>query len=83
MTRQPEHVYLELLVLRCQSGDVGAFEELVARWQPRPWRHALRYLDELSVVQIAVILDIPAGTVKSRLHHARNHLEHALERVAP
>lgn len=194
MTRQPEHIYLELLVLRCQAGDVGAFEELVGHWQPRLWRHALRltgrhdaaaealqetwlaivrgirtlddparfgswarrivthkaadrirrqqrrrnlarevarlsaadpdelgehaehgehgehgeqdeitrlrgamqrltpdsrailalrYLDELSVAQIAVILDIPPGTAKSRLHHARNQLEHVLERVTP
>ena len=185
MTRQPEHIYLELLVLRCQAGDVAAFEELVGHWQPRLWRHALRltgghdaaadalqetwlaivrgirklddparfgswarrivthkaadrirrqqrqrnltrevgqlsaadpdgpgehgeqdeitrlrgamqrlspdsrailalrYLDELSVAQIAVILDIPRGTAKSRLHHARNQLEHVLERVTP
>jgi RNA polymerase sigma-70 factor, ECF subfamily len=32
----------ELLVLRCQEGDVAAFEELVERWQERLWRHAWR-----------------------------------------
>ena len=32
----------ELLVLRCQQGDAGAFEELVGRWQQRLWRHAWR-----------------------------------------
>ena len=32
----------ELLVLRCQEGDVVAFEQLVERWQERLWRHAWR-----------------------------------------
>lgn len=32
----------ELLVLRCQEGDAGAFDELVGRWQERLWRHAWR-----------------------------------------
>lgn len=34
----------------------------------------LYYLDELSVAEIATILDIPAGTVKSRLFYARKLL---------
>ena len=38
------------------------------------------YLDEMPVAAIAVALDIPAGTVKSRLHHARNHLRTIIER---
>ena len=32
----------ELLVLRCQEGELAAFEELVGRWQERLWRHAWR-----------------------------------------
>jgi RNA polymerase sigma-70 factor, ECF subfamily len=32
----------ELLVLRCQEGDVVAFEQLVECWQERLWRHAWR-----------------------------------------
>lgn len=43
----------------------------------------LRYLEELSTAEIAVVLAIPEGTVKSRLHHARNHLREVLERGAP
>lgn len=31
----------------------------------------LAYLDDLGLKEIAEILDIPVGTVKSRLHHAR------------
>ena len=37
-----EQVRDQVLVLRCQQGDVGAFEELVARWQRRLWTHARR-----------------------------------------
>jgi RNA polymerase sigma-70 factor (ECF subfamily) len=39
---QHERLSDELLVLRCQEGDVQAFEALVARWQERLWRHAWR-----------------------------------------
>jgi len=40
---------------------------------------ALFYLDGLSVGQIAGVLGIPAGTVKSRLFHARERLRAAVE----
>lgn len=40
----------------------------------------LFYLDELTVVEAAAALDIPAGTVKSRLFHARRRLRQALQR---
>ena len=166
----------ELLVIRCQAGDIAAFEQLVDRWQERLWRHAwrltgdeeaawdaiqdawigisrglrrlaepaafpgwayqivshkcrdwlrrqrrqrqidelyraeahepcepaieqhgslrdalaqlsghdrailsLRYEDSFSTAQIAAILGIPEGTVKSRLFYARNRLKHFLE----
>ena len=36
---------------------------------------SLRYLDGFSTAEIARILRIPVGTVKSRLHHARRKLE--------
>jgi RNA polymerase sigma-70 factor, ECF subfamily len=39
---QRERLENELLVLRCQEGDVAAFEQLVNRWQERLWRHAWR-----------------------------------------
>ena len=35
---------------------------------------ALRYEEEFSTAEIAEILEIPEGTVKSRLYHARNRL---------
>ena len=190
MTRSLESIRDELLVLRCQSGEQKALEPLIARWQPRLWRHARRltgrrdaawdvlqetllaivrslhrlddpalfrtwayriatnksadwtrkqqrdrklaeavanngdlrsvraqqqrdfesthepnddvkrlhnamgelsgdrqtilvmhYLDGMGIAEIAVALDIPAGTVKSRLYHARQQLKELLERT--
>lgn len=41
---------------------------------------ALFYLEEMSVAEVAVALDIPVGTVKSRLLNARAKLRESLER---
>lgn len=35
---------------------------------------ALFYLEEMKITEIAAVLDVPVGTVKSRLNAARNHL---------
>lgn len=40
---------------------------------------ALFYLEEMSVAEVAVALATPAGTVKTRLMHARRKLRAALE----
>lgn len=40
---------------------------------------ALFHLEELSIAEVATALDIPAGTVKSRLMHARHKLRAILE----
>jgi RNA polymerase sigma factor (sigma-70 family) len=40
---------------------------------------ALFHLEEMSVAEVAVALDVPAGTVKTRLMHARRKLLLALE----
>ncbi len=40
---------------------------------------ALFYLEDLSVAEVAVALDVPAGTVKTRLMYARNRMREALE----
>ena len=42
MTRTPDDILDELLVLRCQDGDARAFEVLVTRWQQPLRRHAWR-----------------------------------------
>lgn len=41
---------------------------------------ALFYLEQMNVEQIAVAMDIPAGTVKSRLFYSRRRLREAIER---
>lgn len=43
----------------------------------------LFYGEEMSVEEIASILEIPAGTVKSRLHHAREALRRQLDGAVP
>ncbi len=40
---------------------------------------ALFHFEELSVAQVAVALDVPVGTVKTRLMHARSKLRAVLE----
>lgn len=40
---------------------------------------ALFYLEDMSVAEVAVALSVPAGTVKTRLMHARRKLRAALE----
>ena len=42
----------------------------------------LRYADDLTQAQVAERLDLPEGTVKVRLHRAREKLRKALEEVA-
>jgi RNA polymerase sigma-70 factor (ECF subfamily) len=41
---------------------------------------SLHYLEGLKVERVAEVLGVPAGTVKSRLHHARAALKERLER---
>ncbi|MEM7057255.1 MAG: RNA polymerase sigma factor [Pseudomonadota bacterium] len=40
---------------------------------------ALFYLEEMSVAEVALALDVPPGTVKTRLMHARTKLHDALQ----
>ena len=40
---------------------------------------ALFYLEDMSVAEVAVALDVPAGTIKTRLMHARRKMRRALE----
>jgi len=44
---------------------------------------SLHYLDQMDVARIARVLNVPVGTVKSRLHHARGRLKQTLERIKP
>jgi RNA polymerase sigma-70 factor (ECF subfamily) len=40
----------------------------------------LHFLEDLSVAEVAAIIGCPEGTVKSRIHHAKNALKSALVR---
>jgi RNA polymerase sigma-70 factor (ECF subfamily) len=40
---------------------------------------ALFYLEDLTVTEVAAALDVPVGTVKTRLMHARGKLKATLE----
>ena len=42
---------------------------------------ALHYVDGLGVTELAEVFAVPAGTVKSRLHHARKQLKSRIERM--
>jgi RNA polymerase sigma-70 factor (ECF subfamily) len=69
------------------SSDNGAVEALRAalRRLPRDRRAllSLRYFEDFDLAEIAEILGIPQGTVKSRLHHARSELRALIERQQP
>ena len=43
----------------------------------------LQYWEQLGTDEIAIVLDIPRGTVKSRMNRARSELKAAIERLAP
>jgi RNA polymerase sigma factor (sigma-70 family) len=42
MRKSRNQIYDELLILKCQSGDKNAFEELVERWEKRLWHYAYK-----------------------------------------
>ena len=69
-----------------QDVDLGPIDEtslnraLMAIPPPQREVLLLRYRDELSYTEIAVIVGIPLGTVRTRLHHAKRRLEELLTR---
>lgn len=64
------------------ASDVALVREGLARLPgDRQALLALRYLEGFEVTEIAVILAVPEGTVKSRLHQARRHLKDIIERM--
>jgi RNA polymerase sigma-70 factor (ECF subfamily) len=64
-----------------REDDVQALREALAKL-PEEYRApiVLREIEGANYERIAEILEIPVGTVRSRLHRARNALREALER---
>lgn len=63
-----------------QSADLAAVSEVIATLPPdQRSAIALFHGRELSVAEIAIALDVPVGTVKTRLMHARRKIRAALE----
>jgi RNA polymerase sigma-70 factor (ECF subfamily) len=60
--------------------EIGVMEHELARL-PATEREVLTlfYLRELSLAEVAEVLDVPVGTVKSRLFRARRLLRHGLD----
>ena len=62
------------------SDRIESLDDAVKRLSP-PLRHAvlLHYVEEFTVEEVADVLRIPVGTVKSRLHNARKQLRALIE----
>lgn len=63
-----------------RSDWIDSLDHAIKRLSP-PLRHVvlLHYVEEFSVEEVAEILRIPRGTVKSRLHNARKQLRALIE----
>ena len=61
----------------------AALERAVRRLRPQYRRRfVLRYVEERSYDEIADLLDLPLGTVKSRLNRAKQELRRMLQPAA-
>jgi len=76
-TRSPEHAYAEV-----QSHD--RLRRAIAALPPAQRAVVdLTFAEGCSYPEIAELLDLPLGTVKTRMFHARTRLRHALETDRP
>ena len=48
-------------------------------WDPEDVKAHLQYYRDLTLPQIAEVLQVPLGTVRSRLHYAKRALRSAIE----
>jgi RNA polymerase sigma-70 factor (ECF subfamily) len=65
---------------RFDDVDVAALHEALDELDPKH-REVLvfHFLEELSIREIATVVGVPPGTVKSRMHHAKRALRRRLE----
>jgi len=71
------HISIEELQLnkREEKKDIGV-KELLQKLEPKKRAVlSLYYFEQLNVAEISEVLNIPAGTVKSRLHNARKEFK--------
>ncbi|QOC22402.1 RNA polymerase sigma factor [Wenzhouxiangella sp. AB-CW3] len=77
--RRDSHVPLDQQEIAAPADDRVQQGRALAEWiaeLPELERQALHlfYLDGMKIAEMAAVLEIPAGTVKSRLNRARNQL---------
>jgi RNA polymerase sigma-70 factor (ECF subfamily) len=61
------------------STDIDLVRRIIRQLPPAQQAAvALFYLEEMSVAEVAVALNVPSGTVKTRLMHAREKLRNAI-----
>ncbi len=61
------------------SADLDRLDSMLARLAPIHREVLLlRYRDDLSLAEIALVVGRPVGTVKTRIHHAKQHLREIL-----
>lgn len=75
---EPLHIHAEPYSQADPTDDTPLAQAITALPEQERLVVQLYYLHELAQQQIALILDIPAGTVKSRLYRARMLLQQAL-----
>jgi RNA polymerase sigma-70 factor (ECF subfamily) len=61
----------------------GAVEALGPEGSPHRETWRLMYVEERTVAEVAELMGVPAGTVKSRAHQARRLMREALRRSGP
>lgn len=68
---------------RTEREEAVALLRAALRRLPREQRVvvSLRYLEDFELWELAEILGLPEGTVKSRLYHARQSLRDMIERM--
>ena len=76
-----QQIKLDLAEIDCeQKKDTGVRELLEKLDMRKKVVLSLYYFEQLSVSEISIALKIPKGTVKSRLHSAREELKELWQR---
>jgi RNA polymerase sigma factor (sigma-70 family) len=67
-----------------QADEVELLRKAIKQLSPERYAAlAMFYLERMSLAEIAEALSLPLGTVKSRLHYAKQELKKILEGTMP